>query len=598
MAKYDFSGYATRNDLICQDGRTIRKDAFKGQDGVTVPLVWNHNHTSVDNVLGHALLENRDDGVYAYCSFNDTESGRNAKELLKHGDVRSLSIFANKLKHSGRDVVHGMIREVSLVLAGANPGAFVDEVVAHGETLEDACVLGYDESITLYHSDGDNKKEKGDDKTIEDIVNSMTDEQRDVMYAMVGMAKSGEFDDMDDDGEKDEGDEEMKHNVFEQDKEPQDNFLCHSDQQAIVSLAKEKNVGSLQTAISMYLNDNESLAHGVDSIETLFPEYQLAKPGAPDMVTRDQTWVDRVISRANKSPISRVRTRQADVRAEDIRGKGYKKGEKKGEIANWKLITRTTDPQTIFVKDALHRDDITDIVDFDIVEYQHQIMRMAFNEELATAILIGDGRDDGDEAKISPEHIRDIWHDNELYTIHTDVDIVAAKKELQGSNTSLNYGDNYIYAEAIITAALYAREKYKGSGSLDFYCTPHLLNVMLLAKDLNGRRIYESKADLAAALNVNEIYTVEQFEGKTRTFTPTGETTSVTKKLLGLFINLQDYQIGATKGGEITNFSDFDIDFNQYKYLMEARCSGALTRVFSAIALEEPVTSVSGGDTE
>ena len=349
-------------------------------------------------------------------------------------------------------------------------------------------------------------------------------------------------------------------------------------------MAKAPSVGSLQHAMEIYAEEN-SLQHGIDQIEQLFPEYKDVKPGAPELLERDQTWVGVVMNKAHKSPISRIRTRQADARAAELRAKGYKKGNQKTLSANIKLLSRTTDPQTVYRKDELHRDDILDITDFDVVSYQYGIMRRNLEEDIAMAILIGDGRDDVDPDKISEDHIRSIWHDDELYTIHADVDIAAARAELQGTDTNKHFGDNYIYAEAIITAALYARERYKGSGSLDFFCTPHLLNVMLLARDLNGRRIYDSKSDLAAALNVNAIYTVEQFEGKTRT---AGE--DQTKKLLGLFVNMADYQIGSTKGGEITKFNQFDIDFNKEKYLLETRLSGALTKVYSAIALEEPVT--------
>lgn len=593
---YDFSGWATRNDLLCGDGRTIRKNAFIENDGETVPLIYNHDHSNPDAVLGHALLQNRDEGVYAYCKFNDTESGQHAKELVKNGDVRSLSIYANKLKQIGHDVIHGSIKELSLVLAGANPGAYIDFVMAHGDDEEDGLYANYDENaLVLYHSDSSTKKEEkemaeenkkpqsaesneGKEETVADVFNTLTEKQKTVVYALIGQALEGE-----DNADNEEGDEEeMKHNVFDNDMQTPQNVLTHADQEAIIALAKSKNVGSFQSALELYAEDH--LAHGIDSIESLFPEYELTNPGAPEMLTRDQTWVDSVLSKAHKSPISRIRTRHADVRAEDIRAMGYKKTKEKKLIANLKLLNRTTDPQTVYVKDKLERDDIIDITDFDVVEYQRKIMRMALNEEIAKAILIGDGREEGDEGKIQESHIRSIWKDDDLYTIRADVDIAAAKKELQGSNTSANFGDNYVYAEAIITAALYAREKYKGSGSLDFYCTPHLLNVMLLARDLNGRRIYDSKSDLAAALNVSDIKTVEQFEGKTRT-TSDGKT----KKLLGLFVNMSDYQIGSTKGGEITNFEDFDIDFNNYKYLMETRLSGALTKAFSAIALEEPV---------
>lgn len=601
MDNYDFSGYATRNDLLCGDGRTIRKNAFKENDGCEVPLVWNHEHNDPNAVLGHAILENRDDGVYAYGVFNNTEQGRTAKQLVKNGDVRSLSIWANQLKQIGSDVIHGNIRELSLVLAGANPGAYVDFVMAHSEDGEDTLYASYDENIMLYHSDepkekkgekmdnNENKPEEGknteSEKTMHDVINSMTEEQRNVMYAMVGQAL--EADDEDDD-ESEGGEEDMKHNVFDQDEMQQAGVLSHADEMNIIALAKQSNVGSLRQAMDIYAEESGSLAHGVfddNTLEKLFPEYELLKKGEPETLERDQSWISGVISKIHKSPISRIRTRQADARIAELKAKGYqKKGNYKQEMEKIKMIGRTTDPQTIYIKDDMHRDDIIDITDFDVVAYQWKLMRHILDETLALAALVGDGREDGDPDKIHEDHIRSIWHDDEIYCIHQDVDITKAKTELQGSNTSVNFGENYIYAEAIITAALYSREKFKGSGTPDLYCTPHLLNVMLLARDLNGRRIYDSKADLAAALNVGAIYTVEQFEGLTRS-TSTGDT----KKLLGLFVNLSDYQFGSTKGGEITRFEDFDMDFNRYKYMLETRLSGSLTKLYSAIALEEPV---------
>ena len=612
--KFDFCGWATRNNTKCSDGLTIMKDAFKDCDGLTVPLCWGHNHDDPSRVLGHALLENREDGVYTYCKFNDTEQGQNAKLLVEHGDVTALSIYANKLKKQGNFVMHGAIREVSLVLAGANPGAYIETVLAHGEEVEGEAIIYTGEELSLMHSDdeseemfgkaqepeadiqhADTSKQEGDEqmggdishadgeKTIKDVYESMNEEQKLACQAMVGMALEG---DGSDDDNSEGGDDDMKHNIFDTEDMTQNDVLSHADQEAIVELAKNRSVGTLQDAISIYCEQNkDALAHGIDEIETLFPEYKDVYPGAPEKLTRDMGWVSTVMNKTHKSPISRIRTRQADVRGEDLNALGYKKGDKKKLSANIKLLSRTTDPQTIYIKDALHRDDITDITDFDVVSYQYDTMRMLLDEEIAKAVLIGDGREEGDANKIDESHIRSIWHDDELYTIHTDLDIAAAKKELQGSNTGANFGDNYIYAEAIITAALYAREKYKGSGNLDFFCTPHLLNVMLLARDLNGRRIYDSKADLAAALNVSSIQTVEQFEGKVRTDAEGGK-----HNLLGLFVNLADYRIGSTKGGEITKFNQFDIDFNQEKYLIETRISGALTKVFSAIALEEPVT--------
>lgn len=621
MEKYDFSGWATRNDLECSDGRVIRRDAFKDNDGQVVPLVWNHQHNDAMNVLGHALLENRRDGVYAYCTLNDTEQGRNAKLLVEHGDVSALSIYANKLRQKGANVLHGAIREVSLVLAGANPGAFIDSVIRHGEESEEEAIIYTGEDIMLAHGDdgpndeelehadntkkedekvaedekkpstdetkkSDDGKEKKKEKTVQDVIDSMTEEQKQVMYAMVGQALEADPDEIDDEDDDNEGgNNKMKHNVFDTEEETANGALTHSDEMNIMELAKNRGVGTLQNAIQIYAEENQALAHGMDDIEILFPDYRDARPGAPEMITRDQTWVDQVISKVHKSPYSRIRTRQADVRGNDRRAFGYQKGKYKQYPGNVKLLKRTTDPQTVYVRDALHRDDIIDITDFDVVDYQYRIMRMNLNEELAMAIMVGDGREVDDELKISEDHIRPIWTDDDLYTIHYDVDIDGAKSELQGTGTGTSFGENYIYAEAIINAALYAREDYKGSGSLEFYCTPHLLNVMLLARDLNGRRIYSSVNDLAAALNVTNIHTAEQFEGKTRTAAG-----SKTKKLLGLFVNLSDYSLGSTRGGEITRFNQFDIDFNQEKYLLETRASGALTRVYSAIALEEDIT--------
>lgn len=642
MEQWDFSGWATKANLKCSDGRTILKDAFKHNDGCTVPLVWNHNHDYPDRILGHALLENREQGVYAYCKFNDTETGKTAKILVQHGDIDALSIYANQLKQDSQaNVIHGNIREVSLVLAGANPGAFIDSVIMHSE-MSDGEEVKYSDTdaviytgdyIDLQHSDTSNKKE--DDtvdngkektavetketeaktenkseakaetketeqkeakksKTIGEVLETLNPEQAEVVYGLIGMLSEKE-DKKENDKEDDEEDKkDMKHNVFEQEEVKQGGVLSHADQTAIIEMAKKPSVGSLKAAVEMYAEQQGTLAHaafvdeeGNNAIDQLFPDYKLVKPGAPELVTRDLTWVDHVLNSIHKSPITRIRTRQADARVAELRAKGYNNREvAKSLSGDIKLITRTTDPQTVYRKDEMHRDDINDIQDFDVVAYQWDIMRQNLNEELALAAMIGDGRDDGDADKIHETHIRSIWNDEELYTIHADVDIAKAKSELQGSSTGANFGDNYVYAEAIITAALYAREQYKGSGNMDFYCTPHMLNVMMLARDLNGRRIYSSKTDLAAALNVKNIFTVEQFEGKTRT-----DKSGKEHKLLGLFVNLADYQFGCAKGGEITRFDDFDIDFNKYKYLMETRLSGALTKLYSAIALEEPVAA-------
>ena len=592
----DFSGWATRNDLKCSDGRVIRRDAFKENDCTRVPLVWNHQHNSPRNVLGHAWLENREEGVYAYGFFNDTTDGDVAKILIKHGDICALSIYANQLQQTGSDVLHGCICELSLVHKGANPGAFIDSMLKHGEMCDDEAIIYTGMPLCLSHAaktESENDEKSDDGETVADVINSMSEKQQNVMYALIAQALEGESekeseDDSDNKSGSNKEDNTMKHNVFDNDQQ-KDDVMSHADQVSIISMAKSNSVGSLRTAMDIYAeqNPNSVLAHGIDGIETLFPEYKDVRPGAPELLTTDQGWVNEVLKKVHKSPISRIRTRQADIRnIEKLRAKGYKKSSIKTDVGNFGLIHRTTDPQTVYVKSKLDRDDIVDIQDFDVVQYLYNIDRMNLNEELATAIMIGDGREVGTDGKIAEDKIRPIWLDDELYTIHADVDIAGMKTTLQGTNTSANFGENYIYAEAVIQSLLYAREKYKGSGTPDFYCTPHLVNVMLLARDLNGRRIYDKVSDLAAALNVGQIITAEQFEGKTRTTTD-----SKTKKLLGLMVNLADYSLGATKGGEITHFTDFDIDFNQEKSLLETRCSGANTRVFSAIALEEDVTA-------
>ena len=607
---YDFAGWATRSNQLCADGRTILPDAFKHQDGDIVPLIWNHQHNDPFAVLGKALLHCVDGDVYAYCSFNDTESGNTAKELVKHGDVCSLSICANHLKHNAnRGVMHGIVRELSLVVAGANPKARIEDVnLAHsddgGEYVEEIHIYT-DESIELFHSDDLNKNEKeekemGDtepknsEKTLKDIYEAMSDEQQQCCDALVGIAveevqKKSESMQQSDNLEG--GDDTMKHHIFENNEENQV-MLTHADQEAIIALAKQSNCGSFKQAVEMYAAENEELAHGIfENYDVLFPEYELLRKGEPETLEKyDQTWVEPALAKIHKSPFSRIRTRYADARIAELKAKGYQnKGDQKTLMNKIKMIGRTTDPQTIYIKDDMHRDDVIDITDFSVVDYQWKMMRRALNETLVLAALIGDGREEGDPDKIHEAHVRSIWNDDELYTIHKDVDIAAAKKELQGTNTNANFGENYIYAEAIITAALYSREKFKGTGTPDFYCTPHLVNVMLLARDLNGRRIYESKSDLAKALNVNSIVEVEQFEGKTRT--TDGEKT---KKLLGIFVNLNDYQFGSTKGGEITRFDDFDMDFNVQKFMLETRLSGSLTRVEAAVVLEEPVTQAAG----
>ena len=617
--KYDFSGWATRNNLRCADGRTILRDAFKEQDGTVVPIVWMHQHNDPENVLGHAVLENREEGVYTYGTFNDTERGRHAKELVRNGDIVDLSIWANKLvQDKGRNVSHGVIREVSLVLSGANPGAYIDAVLSHGDDGTDDI-----EGVTIYtgmglslaHSeDGEEKEPKeGEDmlkdhelshadeekddeseETVADVFNTLTDKQKTVVYALIAEALES---DGEEDDEDDEEEEEVKHNVFDNEYANQDQYLSHSEEEDILKLAKSANVGTFQAAVKMYEEQNDvELQHDAVSsgfyqsgqtynVDALFPEYKDVRPGAPELITNDQGWIGTVLGKVHKSPISRIRTQQVDIRNIDaLRARGYQKGKQKKQTGNFGLVRRTTDPQTIYVKSALHRDDIVDITDFDYVQYLYNIDKMQLNEELATAIMLGDNRSDESEDKIFPEHIRPIWTDDELYTLHFDLDVDEMRTELQGEETAGYFGENFVYAEAMVNKCLYAREKFKGTGTPDMYITPHMLNVMLLARDRNGRRIYSSKAELASSLNVGNIYTAEQFADKTRT-----DDENKQHKLVCIICNLADYSLGATKGGEITHFTQFDIDFNQQKSLLETRCSGALTRVYSAIVIEEPV---------
>ena len=641
---YDFSGWATRANMRCSDGRTIMKDAFIDNDGTNVPLVWNHQHNEPFNVLGHALLKNLDEGVYAYCKFNDSESGKMGKEMVRNGDVNQLSIYANQLKQQGGNVIHGAIREVSLVLAGANPGAYIDSIMCHGEGSDEEGIIYTGEDIELAHSKDENSEEetvlahasnnanesgegikKEDEttmtepnekkneeskkeKTVKDVFDTLTEEQKTVVYALIGQALEDagvSDDDTDDDTEDEKKTENIKHseggndtmytNVFDRNSEQQVNVLTHADQEEILKMAKAPGM-TLKSAIEAFANDHkDTLAHGFESSEVgrLFPDYKDVYPGAPELLERDHDWVNQVLTKAHKSPVSRVRTKQIDARAAEIRAKGYSKRDKEKTIsANMKVLMRTTDPQTIYFRDALHRDDVVDITDFDVVAYQRNVMKRNLEEEVARAALIGDGRQDTDQDKISEDHIRPVWKDADLYTIKASVDVDGMKTKLQGTNTGANFGDEYIKTEAIIAASLNAREKYKAKGVPDFYCTPHLLNTMLLARDLNGRRIYESADDLAKVLRVNNIYTVEQMEGLSREADPAkSEETGKKFNLLGIFVNMANYQFGSTKGGEITSFEDFDIDFNQYKYLMETRLSGALTDVYAAIALEQPVSA-------
>lgn len=620
--KYDFAGWATKADMRCSDGRLIAKDAFAHQDGAKVPIVWNHNHATPDSVLGYGILHSQNGSMRVECYFNDTENGKNARKLVLHGDINALSIYANQLKEQAKTVLHGMIREVSLVYAGANPGAFIDSVVVHadGTTTVDReqGILYTGEEIELFaeieHAD-DNAEKQGEEKhapeksdddkeTMQDILNTLTEKQKDAVAYIIdtivnsddGAAEEPDKDsDVKHNSEMEEEENEMKRNVFDQETENKDAFLSHADGEKIIEMAKAYGGGSLKAAMEVYVTENkkDELAHAaaanITNISQLFPEYKDVKPGAPELLTTDQGWIGKVLTRVHKSPISRIRTRQADVR--DIsarRAKGYTKGSQKTDAGAITLLSRTTDPVTVYIRSKLDRDDIVDITDFDTVQYMYGLDRMNLNEELARQITIGDGRS-GDNA-IDPTKIRPIWLDDDLYCIHKTVDIDSMRTELTGTNSTANFGENYVYVEAVIQSLLYAREKWKGSGNPDFLCTPHLVNVMLLARDLNGRRIYDNVNELKAALNVNEIITAEQFAGKTRTATV--NQTEKTFELLGLMVNFADYSLGATKGGEITHFTDFDINFNQEVSLLETRSSGALTRPFSAIALEKDVTVV------
>lgn len=625
---YDFCGYATRNNVKCSDGRVILKDAFRDDDGKKVPLVWNHQHNSPDTVLGHAILENRDDGVYAYATFNDTDSGQRAKELVRHGDVNALSIYANKLRETAGRVMHGVIREVSLVYAGANPEAYIDSFVAHsdGDVTEDRSQGWFYSGMEgeLYHAesedtqdeeqdesaaepeeelthadegegkgegDGESKGDSGEDDSdegVDAILETFTDKQKAVVMAMVdSILEQTEKNKSEDNQNEEESD--MKHNAFDQELVEQGSTLSHSDEVKILEMAKSSSIGTLKGAMKAFVEDAE-LAHGFDSqsLTLLFPEHKDLKTGAPEMLTDDQGWITKVLNKVSKSPLTHVRVRFTDIRQieDENRAKGYKqKGDKKTLTGDISVIYRVTDPQTIYIRSDLPRDDVLDIQDFDYVQYMYNIDRMNLNEELATAIMLGDGRDVGDQYKIKEDKIIPVWTDSELFTIHRAVDFAVMKTSLQGTNTNQYFGDNFVYAEGFVQELLYGREAAKNVGQADLYITPHMLNVMLLARDRNGRRIYGTVSELQSALNVASITTAEQFEGKIRTDSKTGKK----YKLLAMLYNLKNYQLGAAKGGEITHFTDFDINFNTLQSLLETRTSGMNTRPLSALVLEEEV---------
>ena len=572
MERFDFSGWATRNNLKCSDGRTIRKDAFKDNNGQKVPLVWNHQHNDPLNVLGHALLENRDEGVYAYCSLNDTEAGQNAKRLIEHGDVSALSIYANQLKQHGGDVIHGSIREVSLVLAGANPGAFIDSIICHGEESEEEAIIYTGEDISLSHADNEEMKEekpmedtkkvenKTDNKTVKDVFDTLTEEQKTVVYALIGQAleSAGKTDDNDE--YDDEEDNNMKHNVFDQDEMMQGNVLSHSDMEEIFSDAKR--TGSLKESFLAHAVGT----YGIDAIDTLFPEPKSMNT-PPEFIKRDTNWVAGVINGVHHTPFSRIKSMFANITEDEARAKGYIKGKLKKEEV-FTLLKRTTTPTTIYKKQKLDRDDIIDITDFDVVAWIKSEMRMMLDEEIARAILVGDGRLTSDDDHINEANIRPIWKDDDLYTIKTKITVGASATD-----------DDK--AKAVIKAAVKSRKNYKGSGNPVLYTTEDFLTNCLLLEDTQGYRLYKSEQDVATAMRVSRIVTVPVMENLTRTDSESKERT-----LVGIIVNLNDYNVGADKGGAVNMFDDFDIDYNQQKYLMETRCSGALIKPYSAIALE------------
>ena len=582
--KYDFSGWATRNNIKCSDGRTILKDAFKQHDGQTVPLVWNHQHNESANVLGHAVLENRDEGVYAYCTFNDTEAGKNAKLLVEHGDVTALSIYANQLKQKGSNVMHGTIREVSLVLAGANPGAFIDSVIRHGEFCEDEAVIYTGEELTLQHADdpsdkADEKDKKGDDevdnneKTIKDVVDSMSEEQKNVLYALVGQALEGKemaqsaIEENENNIEEDGGEQEMKHNVFEGKETENNNVLSHDAMETILKDAKR--YGSLKESFLAHAD-----SYGIKNIEWLFPDAKNVNM-PPDFIKRDDSYVQKVMRGVHHVPFSRIKSMHADITADQARAKGYIKGKLKKEEV-FTLLKRTTSPTTIYKKQKLDRDDVVDITDFDVVAWLKMEMRMMLDEEIARAILVGDGRSSSDDDKINEMCIRPIASDADLYCVKAPVSVAAAATE-----------DDI--AKAFIRTVIKSRKEYKGSGSPTLFTTEDVITNCLLLEDKNGRVIYDTVDKLATALRVKEIVAVEVMENaKTKV-------NEVEKPLMAIMVNLVDYYVGADKGGAINMFDDFDIDYNQQKYLMETRCSGALVKPYSAVAVALDQAAAGGG---
>lgn len=680
---YDFGGYATKNDIVCTDGRIIRANAFKHNDGQKVPIVWQHDYSTPENILGYGVLENRPDGVYVYGSFNDSPLAQIAKHNVEHGDITSMSIKAIQCTQKGNDVLHGNIKEVSLVVGGANSGAKIDTVIKHDDsdeiemvitlgdegldvfahdfdnsiydepentdddieddvddneekedeinhadensdvsisdvvdsmTEEEKNVMYYiigqllsDENDVIERSDGENSDDNTNDvktdKTVKDIIDAMSEEKRNVMYYIIGEVLSEAGIDEEETEKKEEVEHSMKKRVFEDENgvvqhdsensvlETNNNIvLTHDDEVAIMELAKKNKASSFKEVckdyiVNKYGMDENSFAHGMftdSDLEYLHPDYKLVKEGEPDTITFKQDWVEATINKVGKSPKSRLRVRIIDAKTKELKAKGYIKGMAKNKIGNVKLINRTVDPQTVYVKDDLHRDDVVDITDFDIAVYENKILQMILKQELALAMLVGDGRDEGDPDKIYEEHIKPIWTDDELFTIHADIDLEGMKTKLQGTETGTYFGDDFVLIESFIETLRMARINYYGSGNLDMYCTPTIVNRMMLARDRNGRRIYNTLEELKSALNVRNIYEVELLDGLVRT-----DSKMQKHNLHAIFVNFADYETGSNKGGQITSFEDFDIDFNQLKYLKETRLSGMLTRIKSAIVIEE-----------
>lgn len=592
MNDYDFSGWCTKANLRCSDGRVILKDAFKSDNGQTVPLVWNHQHNDSFNVLGHALLENRDEGVYAYCKFNDTESGKNAKLLVEHGDVSALSIYANQLKQQGSNVLHGAIREVSLVLAGANPGAFIDSIIKHGEESDEEAIIYTGEDIMLFHSDdtnsddtishADDKEEKDTEEkkapeteekkdaetseTIGEIFETLTEKQKDAVYAIVGQILESGNDNKEDKNEG--GNKTMKHNVFDNEERQEENTLSHSEMQAIISDAKR--YGSMRESFLAHATEMSKdivQTYGIKGADDwLFPDAKnLNAP--PEFIKRDMGWVSKVMGSVHHTPFSRIKSMFADITEDDARAKGYIKGKLKKEEV-FSLLKRTTNPTTIYKKQKMDRDDIVDITDFDVIAWLKREMRMMLDEEIARAILVGDGRLNSSDDKINEMNIRPIWTDEDLYTVKALVTAAA------GATADEK-------AKAFIRAVIKSRKDYKGSGNPVLYTTEDMLTDCLLLEDTNGRVIYDTEEKLRSALRVSGIVTVPVMEGLTRT-----DSETKTRTLMGIIVNLNDYNVGADKGGAVSMFEDFDIDYNAQKYLIETRCSGALIKPYSAIAVE------------